>query len=154
MVNDEKFEEAIKHLDAKPKWRDMNHYTDVVKELYFDSLRVALKLNRASYIKESLATPLVAIEAPLLTELKVVVVRLIRAERTLRRLLQKCLPYIRWTLRKRRVHDSQRMYRQYQRWVTTLGPIVTTAPEAPQKRVVAGNRKITDFFARPKRRSA
>ena len=134
----------------------MNHYTDVVKELYVDSPRVAIEMKRVSYsyIKESLATPLLPIEAPLLTELKVAVVRLIRAEGTLRRLLQKGLPYIRWTLRKRRVHDSQRMYRQYQRWVTTLGPIVTTAPEAPQKRVVAGNRKITDFFARPKRRSA
>lgn len=67
--------------------RNLENYTDMMKDLLSDSPRVAIKWNCVSCIKQLIAKPLVPIEDPLLAELKIAVLPLIRAEKVLKRFL-------------------------------------------------------------------
>lgn len=93
MVDKGEYEKAIAHLDSKPGWGDTKNHGEGVKNLYFLYLRKSIAWDRIFSIEEELATPLVPIEEPLLSELKVAVLPLIRAENVLKRFLQKSLIY-------------------------------------------------------------
>lgn len=128
MAHEGEYENAIEHLDKEPAWADMEHYysekhhfmklhyRERVKELYSGSPKHAIRWYWFEYIQEALTKPLVAIEEPLLADLKVFV----RAAQVLKRFVDKCLIYIRRKQRKRETEDRQRRLRQYER---AMGPI-------------------------------
>lgn len=83
-----------------------------MKEVYFTSLGHDTRDSCLFWIKEALAKPLMTIEEPLLTELKVAVQPPIRAERVMKRFLDKCSMYVRWKQRKGEAKDRQRRRRE------------------------------------------
>ena len=83
-----------------------------------------------------------------MVELKALLVSRVHASSILRRLLRKSIPYIRWTLRNRRVAEVARMYRQYQRWVQPRA-IDTTAHKTPEKRRGTTTARLQSFLGSP-----
>lgn len=145
------YHKATEHLRKIPKWKDVGQFSAFVVNEWFMWIRHLILNFNLIAAERLLSNPLADAEEPLLAELNSTLASRVRASLVIERLVRKSLPYIRWKLRKKIMHDVHRMYRQYQRWVTPdPDPIVTTPPTAPVKRV-AGDRKITDFFARPKR---
>lgn len=67
MAHEGEYEKAIEHLDKEPAWADMEHYSEKhhfmklhyrerVKELYFGSLKHAIRWYWFEYIQEALTS--------------------------------------------------------------------------------------------------
>lgn len=143
------YHKAAEHLKSIPKWKEARHFRALVAHewsRWINSLVLKFEFVAAERL---LLNPLAVVEEPVLAELKGILISRVRASLVLKRLLRKSLLYVRWTVRKKRVHDMQRMYRQYQRWVRPC-VVDATVTKAPDKRG-AGTRLITEYFGQPKR---
>lgn len=152
MVDEGDIETAVEHLNSKPGWGDTENHGEDVKSLYVLYLRKSSASDRMFSIKGNLAKPLVPIEEPLLSELKVAVLPLIRAENVLKRFLQKLLVYIRGTLAEREVADRQRRHRQYKQWVQpqldAFTPIVSKK-RRPVAKIMISSASASEVKCRP-----
>ena len=144
------YHKAAKHVESIPKWKEASRLRALVAHEWSTWIN-SLVLNFEFVAAERLLLkPVALVEEPVLAGLRGDLISRVRASVVLKRVLQKKhLVYIRWTLRKRRIYDVQRMYSQYQRWVTPEA-MATKSTKAPCKRNVT-TRKITDFFGQPKR---